>query len=155
MTINIPWTDKLVLILLKCVLIKEAYLCDGSKNVSQIWKEVHNLFFNQDELEHIKNDGFETQSYRKFREKFKSIMTEVVKDIETGNQSGKEKDLSKILIRRQRFKNQKLKKIKLKLSQTKTEIIKQVQKIKLFKENFMNSAVNQDRMSIMTQYMTL
>jgi hypothetical protein len=95
--------------LLKLVQILGAHVASGKKSTAA-WNEVNKRFFELEELaqfkeKHYKNDTQNKEDFRKLRDKFNSTMEEVTRDISTGNQSGKEGDLSPIyeLVRQIKF----------------------------------------------------
>lgn len=96
---NLPWTDSMVISLLKIVQITGAHVASGKKSTAA-WCEVNRTFFAQEENlpfkkeKHYKCDTQGKDDFRKLRDKFNSTMADVTDDINTGNQSGKEGDLS-------------------------------------------------------------
>jgi len=92
MVTQIPWNEELETLLLHCVIVKGAHIC-GGKQVTQSWEAVNDMFFDQHQLK----DYQEAKTLnRKLRDKFNSLIGTVQNDIDTGNQSGKDGDLSKL-----------------------------------------------------------
>lgn len=92
---HIPWNEELETLLLHCVIVKGAHIC-GGKKVTQTWGEVNEMFFNQDALKDSKEAHYTPGNFRKLRTKFQNVLTTVENDIATGNQSGKEGELSEL-----------------------------------------------------------
>ena len=95
---HIPWNDDLVNLLMHCVIVKGGHIC-GGKRVSQTWTAVNEMFFEQGELIALKPTHYKYGDFRKIRDKYKSTLAEVQKDIESGNQSGKEGELSPLYVK--------------------------------------------------------
>ena len=97
---NLPWNDQMVLALLKVVYETKAHLQTHNKNVSIYWHNVTTKFFDQPDCiifkdKHLAIDPDSKQAdYRKLRDKYNKVIETVQLDIEKGNQSGKEGDLS-------------------------------------------------------------
>jgi hypothetical protein len=92
---QIPWNEELETVLLACVISKGTHVC-SKKKVTQSWNEVNDMFFAQPELTDLKDTYYVSGNIRKLREKYKTIVANIEKDIADGNQSGKEGELSKL-----------------------------------------------------------
>jgi len=97
---TLPWTETMILSLLKLVQVTGAHLKSGKKSTTA-WCSVAEKFFQQEELEpyrakHYKVDAEGSADFRKLREFYNKTIKDVNADIATGNQSGKEGDLSAI-----------------------------------------------------------
>ena len=92
---RLPWNDELETVLLYCVLAKGAHICSGKK-ISQTWDLVNDMFFDQPQLLEFKELHHKqgVLGHRKLREKFNTLIATIEKDMESGNQSGKEGELS-------------------------------------------------------------
>ena len=99
--IHLPWTDSMVVTLLNLVIVKGAHVAVGKKSTEK-WSEVYNCFFADEEVAPYKALHFKVDEKtgkvnpRKIRDKFDTTLVKVTKDIESGNQSGKEGDLNEI-----------------------------------------------------------
>ena len=97
---NLPWNEEMVIALLKVVYDTKAHLQSHNKNVGIYWHNVATKFFDQPDCilfkdKHLIIDPDTKQAdYRKIRDKYNKVMEAVQLDIEKGNQSGKEGDLS-------------------------------------------------------------
>ncbi len=91
---HIPWNEELETLLLHCVIVKRAHLSAGTKRVTQVWNEVNEMFFEQDLTEDLKSIHYQEGNVRKLREKYDKVVESVSENIATGNQSGKEGELS-------------------------------------------------------------
>jgi hypothetical protein len=92
---HIPWNTKLEELLFSCVITKGAHIAP-MKRITQTWTEVHEMFFNQPELQECKALCYKEGVFRKIRVKYQNVMTAVQADIDKGNQSGKEGELSQL-----------------------------------------------------------
>ena len=90
---QIPWSEPLETLLLHCVIVKGAHVC-GGKKVTQSWNDVNDMFFQQSETAALKEPHYVSGNARKLRDKYKSLLENVQRDIESGNQSGKEGEQS-------------------------------------------------------------
>jgi hypothetical protein len=83
--------------LLKLVQIIGAHVATGKKSTAA-WNEINKRFFELEELTPFKEKHYEhnKEDFCKLRDKFNTTMEEVTRDISSGNQSGKEGDLSPI-----------------------------------------------------------
>ena len=97
---NLPWSDEMVVALLTVVYDTKAHLQSHNKNVGIYWHKVAIKFFDQPDCilfkeNHLVIDPTTQQAdYRKIRDKYHKVLEAVQLDIEKGNQSGKEGDLS-------------------------------------------------------------
>lgn len=87
-TRNLPWTETMVLSLLRLVIITGAHIKTGKKSTI-IWLSVGEKFFQQEELEpfrakHMKLDAEGNLDVRKLREFYNKTIKEVTADIEKG-----------------------------------------------------------------------
>ena len=92
---QIPWNEDLETSLFDCVIVKGAHICSGKK-VTQTWSDVNDMFFNQAVLQDYRESRYRPDNFRKLRVKFQNVLTRVENDIATGNQSGKEGELSQL-----------------------------------------------------------
>ena len=60
---QLPWDDKLIIILFKIVIQNGAHL---GRNKDK-WNEVNRSFFNEDACFHLKNDHYNPDNYRKIK----------------------------------------------------------------------------------------
>jgi hypothetical protein len=89
---QMPWTDALDEILMHFVILHRAHI---SSKVSESWNAVNNSVWIQPEFATLKDVHFVPGSYRKIRDHYaKKIQEKIQSNIETGNQSGKEGDMS-------------------------------------------------------------
>ena len=89
--LQLPWNEEMETLLLHCVLVKGSHIC-GGKKVSQSWSEVNDMFYEQDLLADHRMDHYTKGNVRKVRDKYKTILTTVQNDIDSGNQSGNEEE---------------------------------------------------------------
>jgi hypothetical protein len=69
----------------------------GGKRVTATWNEVNDMFYEQNELQDLKEANYKkdnANSVRKLRDHFNTVVKTVSDDIASGNQSGKEGDLN-------------------------------------------------------------
>ena len=90
---HIPWNEELETLLLHCVIVQGAHIC-GGKKVTETWNSANEMFFDQDDTKNLRTLHYKANNPRKLRDKYSNVMEVVQRDIETGNQSGKEGDLS-------------------------------------------------------------
>ena len=90
---HIPWDEALETLLLHCIIVQGAHIC-GGKKVTETWNSVNEMFFDQDNTTELRDLHYKENNPRKLRDKYNNVMEVVQCDIETGNQSGKEGDLS-------------------------------------------------------------
>lgn len=91
---HIPWNEDLETLLLHCVIVKGAHLCAGTKNVTQLWNEVNEMFYEQELTQDLKSIHYQEGNVRKLRDKYSNVLDAVSENIATGNQSGKDGELS-------------------------------------------------------------
>ena len=97
---NLPWNDEMVVALLKVVYDTKTHLQSGNKGVSMYWSNVTIKFFDQPDCIIFKEKHLfidpesKLADYRKLKDKYNKTLESVQMDIEKGNQSGKEGDLS-------------------------------------------------------------
>ena len=103
---QLPWTEDMVTTLLNIVILKKAHLSGGCKGVKEIWNDVNNAFFAQSFMDQYRAAHYKADNHRKIRDKFENILNEVQKDIETGNQSGKDGELSEKYLLVQQIKEE-------------------------------------------------
>lgn len=94
---HLPWTDQMLCTLLNIVLVKGAHVCNRNKT-SEIWSEVLSDFFLQDEMQLYRATHYIPGDYRKIKDKFLSTLKVVKADIDKGNQSGKDGELSPLYV---------------------------------------------------------
>lgn len=93
--LQLPWNEELETLLLHCVIVKGSHIC-GGKKVTQSWSEVNDMFYEQDLLADYREQHYAKGNVRKIRDKYKAVLATVQNDIDSGNQSGKEGELSKL-----------------------------------------------------------
>jgi hypothetical protein len=74
---NIPWDTKLEVVLMRCVVKKNAHMSKG-KQATIAWNKVLDAFFSDKLLHNIRESHYVKGSFRKLREKYKSVMLRVV-----------------------------------------------------------------------------
>jgi hypothetical protein len=91
---QLPWNEELDTLLLHCILAKGAHLTGTSDK----WTSVNSMFFGQPELGDKRESHFVDgeAGYRKLKERMRKIIKTVEENKATGNQSGKEGDMSKL-----------------------------------------------------------
>ena len=93
---QIIWIVSLHLLLLEIVIQVDAHLASGKATAIK-WCEVHAIFFDSEECIQYKSaDFYKKDDYRKLRDKFIKLMKATTDDINTGNQSGKTEEMSKV-----------------------------------------------------------
>ena len=97
-TKRMTYTDSMIETLLTLVIATGAHLASGHKSTTK-WAEVYNSFFLDKEVLPFKEAFYKVDpdgkvNPRNLRDKYNEIIVSVGKDKETGNQSGKEGDLS-------------------------------------------------------------
>ena len=102
---RLPWSEDLESLLLYCVIVKGAHICSG-KRISQTWCAVNEMFFDQEELSEYKASHYKKDSFRKLRDKYVTLLETIQKDIESGNQSGKEGELNTLYSRARQILNE-------------------------------------------------
>ena len=94
----LPWAankEQLTTLLFQLVLSKRAHVA-LTKNVKQLWNEINDAFYDNDILVNYKADHYKKDDFRKIREYYTKRLNEIIKDKETGNQSGKSDELSEL-----------------------------------------------------------
>jgi hypothetical protein len=92
----LPWNEDLETLLLHCIIVKGSHVAQRSKT-RETWSEVADMFFSQPETASLKEIHYKgAESIRRLRDKYALLISSIQKDIETGNQSGKEGDLSQL-----------------------------------------------------------
>jgi len=145
---QLPWNEELDTLLLHCILTKGSHLTSTADK----WSAVNSMFFGQPELAEKRETHFvdgET-GYRKLKERIRKVIKRVEENKATGNQSGKEGDMSKLFqyvkqIVDEREAKEEEKKNKRKLSETLNENEREILsrggplKIKLFNGDIVNN----------------
>ena len=95
---RMTYTDSMIETMLTLVIATGAHLASGHKSTTK-WTEVYNSFFLDKEVLPFKEVFYKVYpdgkvNPRNLRDKYNEIIVSVGKDKETGNQSGKEGDLS-------------------------------------------------------------
>lgn len=90
---HLPWTDSMLVILLNIVLVKGAHISPRNK-INEVWNDVLNEFFSQEELLRHREAHYRPNDYRKIKDKYHLTLKMVKTDIDKGNQSGKEGEQS-------------------------------------------------------------
>ena len=91
-TVQIPWNEDLETLLLHCVITKGAHVTKRTED----WHAVATMFFKQPEfiVTCVPIGDDESDAIRRLKERLKKVCTRVTRDIERGNQSGKDGELS-------------------------------------------------------------
>ena len=94
---QIIWIVDLIVLLLLEIVIQVGAHITSHKNSATKWSEVHAIFFDREECIEYKTEVFYKKGeYRKLWDKFTKIMKSIRDDIDTGNQSGKYGEMSKV-----------------------------------------------------------
>ena len=90
---RIPWSVSQQTALMRLVLHLGVHKCNRN-GVVRLWNKLNSSLFNQPEFVDYKDMHYKANDYRKIRDKYNALLESVQNDIDRGNQSGKEGDLS-------------------------------------------------------------
>ena len=93
----IPWTPRLICLLLTLVLTEGVHVAKTNE-VTKKWNAVNDHFFNQNETQALKAEWYKKDDPRKLRDKYKLTIATCKADIERGNLSGKSGDLDQQIL---------------------------------------------------------
>ena len=94
------YTETMVITILTLVIATGAHLASGAASTKK-WAEVYTQFFLDKEVAPLKEAFYKVNkdnsvNPRNLRDKYTDVIASVTRDKETGNQSGKEGDLSEL-----------------------------------------------------------
>ena len=95
---QLPWSHIQEECLLELVIAAGLHLVSGTKGINEKWEELYKDLFENEEFSSYKGEHYKEGGSRKIRDKYIAIVSAIQRDIEIGNQSGKEGDLSKRLV---------------------------------------------------------
>lgn len=90
---QLPWTEPMVILLLTKVQTIGAHILP---NKGEKWSKVNVDFFKDDLMAEWKDVHYKANNHRKLLDKYNNVMSDVSNNMQTGNQSGKEGDLSEL-----------------------------------------------------------
>ena len=93
---QLPWSHEMDKTLLVHILSKGLHLEDGKPGVNEKWKELNFDLFEDEVFKPYKNIHYHPEKSRKIRDHFISLLESVQSNIDHGNQSGKQGDLSDV-----------------------------------------------------------
>lgn len=92
---RLPWNEEQLLCLCHYAYQKKPYIAKRNEIIDK-WITINDLFFNSPVMEDYREVHFNKSDFRKIRVKFEETIKDVQKNIESGNQSGKEGDISEL-----------------------------------------------------------
>lgn len=92
---RLPWTDEMDISLLNLVMTSGVHIA-GHNDKKRHWTLINEQFFGRPEMQEYRTDFYNKDDYRKLRDRFTTLLSDIQRDIDIGNQSGKSGELNEL-----------------------------------------------------------